>query len=131
MNQIFKMAKLKITQSKLINLTFNTSSIFRIRVIVQAYCDDRRTNFFGSIDNFFDSRYSQSDIHRSYTSKVKCFKRHLSSWFTYKGKKKKFSLTPKSTNRCRSKYNYNAYFSAPAMQCPLAKKYKFCKHILK
>jgi len=45
--------------------------------------DDRRADGLGGIDDFFDTWYTQCDVHRGDSSEVKSLESHLRAWFSY------------------------------------------------
>ncbi len=65
----------------LLQSTFNNSGGGLRAARDKLATNDRRTDYFCSIDNLFYARHAECDIHRSYTREMECLQSHLGSRF--------------------------------------------------
>ena len=70
------------TQSRNLHSTLDNSSELDVIVALQSDRHDWRADLLRSVDDLFDARNSQGDVHRGDASEMEGFQRHLCAWFT-------------------------------------------------
>jgi len=71
-----------IFQISLLNSTLDNPCSSLVVFCYQRASDDRRANDLRSVDDFLDTRDSESDVHGGDTGEMESLQGHLGSWFT-------------------------------------------------